>query len=288
VFINISNKRNGIISMADMDTLVLIELDNLEKLSMNHAHEMRYLSKRIRKDIWIPGVNSQELAYFLNKITKVFAVTNDIIGADTFFTLDTVLEYVNNFAKYSIFYNSNLDVQYFNELISDIQLESAAYLIEQQWEDVYKKEDGYKGFLEIFDYIFTKCIDLHKDKFFHELKDSDILCRVVDGIGYKADRFIPCPSKTNNRWNPPGKQYLYLSFNDKEIRYTDQLSLNEYICLEEYRANIGGKYSFCNFKTVTDNVCRTSAFSSSGFTVDYQRPPRFYLFSANKKFFSLN
>ena len=57
-------------------------------------------------------------------------------------------------------------MHYFNELISDIQLESAAYLIEQQWEDVYKKEDGYKGFLEIFDDVFTKCIDLHKDKFF--------------------------------------------------------------------------------------------------------------------------
>lgn len=231
---------------------MLKELDVLEKLSPNYTREFIYLSKRIRKDIWIPGVNSQNLAYFLNHITKVFAVMNDIIGADTFFTLDTIIEYVKSLAKYSIFYNSNLNSHYFNELISDIQLESAAYLIEQQWEDVYKKEDEYKGFLEIFDDIFTKCIDLHKDKFFHKLMDSDILCRVVEGIGYKADRFIPWPSKTNNRWNPPGKQYLYLSFNDKEIRYTDQLSLNEYICLEEFRASTGNIYSFCDFKPVVD------------------------------------
>ena len=74
------------------------------------------------------------------------------------------------------------------------------------------------------------------------------MCRVVQGVGYKADRFIPWPSKTNNRWNPPGKQYLYLSFNAKEVQYTDQLSLNEYICLEEYRARKGEKYSFCYFK----------------------------------------
>ncbi|MEG0692658.1 MAG: hypothetical protein RR444_06215, partial [Oscillospiraceae bacterium] len=76
--------------MTDVDNLMLIELDKLEKLSVNYAHEMKYLSKRIRKDIWIPGANSQKLAYFLNKITKVFAMMNDIIGLDAFFTLDTV------------------------------------------------------------------------------------------------------------------------------------------------------------------------------------------------------
>jgi len=238
--------------MPDMDMLVLIELNKLENLSTNYVHEMNYISKRIRNDIWIPGVNSQKLAYFLNKITSVFATMNDIIGTDAFFTLDTVIEYVKNLGKYSIFYNSALDVQYFQELISDIQLESAAYLIEQQWEDVYKKDDGYKGFLEIFDDIFTKCINLHRDKFFYKLKDSDVLCRVVEGVGHKADRFIPWPSKTNNRWNPPGKQYLYLSFNDKETKYTDQLSLNEYVCLEEYRASIGCNYSFCRFEPVKE------------------------------------
>lgn len=236
----------------DTDIRVLLELDKLEKLSKNYAYEMRYLSKRIRKDIWIPGVNSLKLAYFLNKINKVFAFMNDIIGADTFFTLDTVIEYIKNFERFSVFYNNKLDAQYFDELISDIQLESAAYLIEQQWEDVYKKEDGYKAFLEIFDDIFTKCIDLHKDKFFHKLKESDLLCRVVEGNGHKADRFVPWPSKTNNRWNPPGKQYLYLSFSDKAMQYTEQLSINEYICLEEYRAHIGGVYSFCHFKPIVE------------------------------------
>lgn len=56
---------------------------------------------------------------------------NDIIGADTFFTLDTGIEYIKNFERFCVFYNNKLDAQYFNELISDIQLESAAYLIEQ-------------------------------------------------------------------------------------------------------------------------------------------------------------
>ena len=90
-----------------MDIQVLLELDNLERLSNNYAHEMRFLSKRIRKDIWIPRVNSLELALILNKITKVFTFMNDIIGTDNFFTLDTVIEYVRNLAKYSVFITIN-------------------------------------------------------------------------------------------------------------------------------------------------------------------------------------
>ncbi|MDQ2088046.1 hypothetical protein RBH29_16585 [Herbivorax sp. ANBcel31] len=250
--IYIEFERNGIVYMTDMDMQMLIELDKLEKLSVIYSHEMRYISKRIRRDIWILGENSRKLAFFLNKITKEFEFIKDNNGTDNSFTLNTVIEYVGELSKYGIFYNYKLGIRYFKELINDIQLESAANLIEQQWEDVFKKEDGYKGFLEIFDDIFTKCINLHKDKFFRKLKCSDILCRVVEGTGHNADRFIPWPSKTNNRWNPPGKQYLYLSYNDKKMQYNDYLSLNEYICLKEYRASIGGKYSFCNFEPVTE------------------------------------
>lgn len=238
--------------VADTNTKVLLELDCLERLSKNYAQEMRYLSKRIRYDIWIPGENSLQLSIILNKINKVFAFMNNIIGDDTFFTLDTVIEYVKNLARFSIFYNSKLDQEYFIELINNIQLESAAYVIEQQWENVFKKEDSYKAFLEVFDDIFTKCIDIHKEHYFHKLKESDILCRVVGGAGHKVERFIPWPSVTNNRWNPPGRHYLYLSFSDKEIRYTEQLSLNEFICLEEYKAHVGDTYSFCHFKPIVE------------------------------------
>lgn len=196
---------------------VLVELEKLEKLSTNYAYELKYLSKRIRQDFWIPGVNSEKLAYFLNKVTTVFAWISDIVGMDTFYSLDTVIEYVKIIAKYSIFYNPLLDADYFNQLICDIQLESAAALIEPQWKNVHESEDGYKCFLEIFDDIISKCIDFYKDKFFHELNDNDILCRVVEGAGHKSERFIPWPSKTNNRWNPKGKQYLYLSFNERNV-----------------------------------------------------------------------
>lgn len=141
----------------------------------------------------------------------------------SFFTLDIVIEYVKCLEKYCSHYSSSLDTQYFQDLISEIQLKSAAHLIEQQWEDVFKKEDGYKVFLEIFYKIFTACINLHRDKFFCKLKDTDILCQVVEGTGYDTDRFIPLPSKTNNRWNPPGKQY-----------YTCHLIIRKYLTATSY------------------------------------------------------
>ena len=52
-----------------------------------------------------------------------------------------------------------------------------------------------------------------------------------------------------------GKQFLYLSFSKNEKMYNDDLTVNEYICLEELRAQKGKLYSFCHFKpTVSGNI----------------------------------
>lgn len=88
------------------------------------------------------------------------------------------------------------------------------------------------------------------------MKDTDVLCRVVnDKYAINKDRFIPWDNTdTLNRWNPPGKTYLYLSFNEKDEMYDSRLKLSEYICLEEYRAKKNNKYYFCNFRPVNEGV----------------------------------
>lgn len=112
-----------------------------------------------------------------------------------------------------------------------------------------------KSFKEIFDDIFSNCCEKHKDKFFYRLKDTDCLCRVVDDkYEINKERFIPWESKTNNRWNPPGRAFLYMSFSQKNMRYSTELSLNEYICLEEYRAKKGNTYYFCDFRPVNEGI----------------------------------
>ena len=65
------------------------------------------------------------------------------------------------------------------------------------------------------------------------------------------DRFIPLPNKTQNRWNPPGKTYLYLSYGSEEQPFNDDLSLTEYICLLECRTTFGDDCCFARFEPQT-------------------------------------
>lgn len=143
-----------------------------------------------------------------------------------------------------------LKTEYYNELIDDIQIENARGIIEKQWENVLLAEDGLKSFKEIFDDIFQKCLRIHQDKFFCELEESDVICRLLnDKYPINKERFIPWDNTdTINRWNPPGKTYLYLSYTKVDEQYNSRLKLSEYICLEEYRANKGERYYFCNFR----------------------------------------
>lgn len=168
----------------------------------------------------------------------------------------TLAEYGKLLAKYCYIICPNLKADYYNQLIDDIQMESARIIIEEQWKDITASEDGLKSFKEIFDDIFTQCLNGNKDKFFHKLKDTDVLCRVVnDKYPINRARFIPLDnSSAYNRWNPPGKSFLYLSFDEDEKAYSSELKLSEYICLEEYRAEKGNKFYFCNFKPVTEGV----------------------------------
>lgn len=232
----------------DYSIKMLEELQRLENLSVEYKGELRYLSKKIRKDFWIDN-NTEKLSSLLMRLNIVFDWMTKYTG---YFELSSIIQYIKYLNKYGIFVYPHLDGVYFNELINEIQMENARLIIEEQWKDVNASENGLLSFIEIFDDIFTKCIELHSNKFFYKLKETDILCRVVSGWNHDTDRFIPRVPLTNNRWNPPGKTYLYLSFSEKEQKYSEELSLNEYICLEEYRSIKGNQYSFCHFKPLTE------------------------------------
>lgn len=229
----------------DYSILMLEELQKLEQLSADYKSELRLLSKRIRKDFW-RDYNTKKLAYLLNKITSAYQM---IFGIIDYFDINCIFEYIDLLAKYCIVMCPHLNGEYYHKLREDIQLENARVIIEKQWDDITSSEDGLKSFIEIFDDVFTNSINSHKDRFFHKLSDTDILCRVVDDkFTINKERFIPLDSSTNNRWNPPGSAFLYLSFSEQNKPYSDDLTLNEYICLEEYRATKGNTYYFCNFR----------------------------------------
>lgn len=225
---------------------LLTELQILENLSEEYKQELLFLSKRIRMDIW-NNKNAKQLYAVMHAINLVFKTLFEVTD---FFDLSSIDEYIILLCKYGMLFAPNLDASYYNKLIDDIQLENSHFAIEKGWQDINASDDGLKTFKEIFSDVFENCLSKNKDRFFHELCDTDVLCRVVgnDNPPFDKNRFIPRIPKTNNRWNPPGKAYLYLSYASKEEMYSDELTINEYICLEEFRAERGNIYHFCNFK----------------------------------------
>lgn len=223
---------------------VLFELERLENFSDKYKTELRFLSKRIRRDIWKDG-NDFVLAGILKSLNDSLEAKYPDRAACT---VDTVLDYTHTLGKYNIFINPKLDAGYYDKLIDAILLENAKAIIDEKWKNINISSDGSRTFLETFGEVFTQSIELRKEEFFRPLRKSDILCRVVSGWGHDTDRFIPWPNKAQNRWNPPGRTYLYLSFAESWQKYNADLSVSEYVCLEEFRAKNGERYSFCLFE----------------------------------------
>lgn len=229
--------------------LILGELQRLEDLSSEYKAILILISKRIRRDLWQCGKNDVMLYKMLNECGKQLDMAYK--GPDQYMEQDFT-DYILSLKSYSLFLGVHLQPYYFEKFISDVRLENSRNIIEKQWDNIIcAAENSDKAFIDIFDDVFSKCIDQYDDVFFHTLNDSDVLCRVVPEWGWDESRFIPWDNIDNmNRWNPPGKTYLYLSFDESERKYNDELSVSEYICLEEYRAEKDNKSSFCHFKPI--------------------------------------
>lgn len=211
---------------------ILFELERLETFCGRYKAELQFLSKRIRRDIW-KGGNDFVLAETLKSLNDSFEAT---YPDRAYCTIDTVLDYVYSLGKYNVFINPNLDAEDYDKLIDAILLENAKVIIDEKWKNINTSSDGSRTFLETFGEIFAKSIELRKEEFFRPLRKTDILCRAVNGWGHDTNRFIPWPNKVQNRWNPPGRTYLYLSFAESLQKYNAALSISEYVCLEEILA----------------------------------------------------
>lgn len=229
---------------------ILMELQKLESLSPEYKTVLRLISKRLRNDLWMYGKNDIVIYEMLCTCGK--QLQNDCMVEGGKYTEELLTDYVWYIKAYSNILGVALQPHYFDKFVSDIRLENARVIVEKQWDDILGvPENSDKKFIEIFDDVFSNCLEKYDDAFFYSLSEKDILCRAVPGWRWDEKRFIPWDNRSNvNRWNPPGKTYLYLSFEKQEKRFSDKLSINEYICLEECRAQKGDKYSFCNFSAV--------------------------------------
>lgn len=222
--------------------LALNELHNLEKLSTRHHDELRLISKYIRSNILnnYPERKVYRKVFILNYVSKWFS---DILGEKNYWTIETIMNYAILITK--AFPNCSGDK---TKLLDDIYISHANKYIKSQWDNILVAGDSKKSFLDVFDDIFTNAIEKYTDSFIKTLSD-DVLCRMVKEKECDEKRFIPYAKSTNqNRWNPPGKAYLYMSYGDSEHFYNSDLCLEEMVCVLECRTKSGTDVSFCRFE----------------------------------------
>ena len=110
----------------DYSYLMLEEFQRLEEFSPEYNAELRLLSKRIRRDFWTKE-NEKKLSQLLRTINKTYKMVLDIID---YFDIGFIYEYINLLAQYCIQICPNLNAEYYNRLVDDIQMENARVIIE--------------------------------------------------------------------------------------------------------------------------------------------------------------
>lgn len=228
------------------DSQLLIELEYLECLNEEFSKELMYICHVIRNDIW-NSQNTSDIYNPMQRINTIYAIFSYIIG-ESFWNLDTIVEYA--IILFRQFEKQGIDLPYYliQETIDNIQLIRSKESIEQGWKDILSSSDEKKAFIEIFDDTFKNGILKYENYFVKEMSENDYYCRMVKVYSDDAKRFIPNNSAAINRWNPPGKIFLYMSYGEDNVKYNEDLTLCEYVCLLECRTPLETECSFCYFK----------------------------------------
>ena len=250
----------------DYYTGILHELYILEHFSENYTDELRIISRYIRKNIF--GKESDKNLYsILHSINQIMQLFSDMLGADIYWECSTVIRYAVLVCKYESQWVKDSSV---NRLIDEIQTANARKIIDDQWRDVLSSSDGMKTFMKVFDDVFTTAIEKDPEKYIYSLEKTDVLCRMVKEKNCDEQRFIPLPnSKYQNRWNPPGKAFLYMAYGREEHEFNRDLSLEQRVCLLECRTEADTDCSFCYFEPTVPGKILDLSFNDSELT-DYR------------------
>lgn len=110
-----------------------------------------------------------------------------------------------------------------------------------------------KSLIDILDDFFVNCVDKYPDLFLVKCGALGKLTRCRKGVYERETDVLPPPldiAKANNivnRWNPPGKRYLYAAHSWRNPDVSN-LTENEYTCFQEMRAKKGVSYTFADFE----------------------------------------
>ena len=227
---------------------LLLELDALERANDSKKEELRILSRFVRNKLWGSSSNTRQLYVLLHTVNSAFQIIADIIGYDFTYNIDGILEYTSILAKYKNQYAPTIDIIVFEEVADQILEVNHRDLIKSQWDDILGDKDGIATFIRVFDDVFTNAITKYENKFIRSLNHADLMTRCKVKEFCDESRFVPQQNKSNNRWNPPGKTYLYLAPKEQDIPNTpDGITGGQFVCLLECRVSHGTDVCFCDF-----------------------------------------
>lgn len=190
----------------DYGNMLIFELGKLERGNQELQEEIEAVSQFIRRCLWKDNV--KELSIFLHSINKVFQYFADVVKMPLIFNFEFLIEYIRILAEYRFNYCcEDIDVIKFEKLVDKVILIRDGKVINAQWNNVLS--EGMETFIKVFDDAFNTAFEAYPDAFFITLEQDDILSRCVKEKSCDEDRFIPWPNKAQNRWNPPGKTFLY-------------------------------------------------------------------------------
>ena len=111
-------------------------------------------------------------------------------------------------------------------------------------------------FLRAFDDLFSHCHDLFDTSINELVQQGDVLVRgavIRDGKVPTYDRFLPKAEyiKEDNRFSPPGVEWLYLALGKSQIS-EHELSYAEECAIAECRAQKGDYFALCEFKALPE------------------------------------
>lgn len=221
---------------------MLVEIDRIENLSIKYKDELLLISKCLRYKIW----NEENIDILSSELSKINLnyKTKEI-------NLESITQYIELIARIPPLYSNINLVKVYKKLLSDIRLLDYGKLVKEQWNDVFNSIDSYKCFYDIFDDVISNIEKQYPNMLYSNISKTDFLYRGRKGIHSAIEDFIPSSeNEHNNRWNPPGISYLYLSYGmtDEIINCKiDNITNNQFVCLEELRAISGDMYSICRF-----------------------------------------
>lgn len=127
--------------------------------------------------------------------------------------------------------------------------------LKEIWDDMSKNSTK-NGFESLFNDFHDNCIDKYETPFVISLDDVGVMYRAsswnLDGV--YENMITPAKYAKNNRWNPDGIAFMYLTCGNRNEKFDNSINLAQKTCFEEIRLENNSDVVICEFKPIKQNI----------------------------------